>query len=100
MYTSDNEIRKMFIQVDIDKISDEAAKKLNKILAHCKMELTEDSWYTGTNAHCQVMIAVIPDHKDVFDCITKWIFWDPKTNIKEDVVKEYHDYKRKWEAAT
>ena len=96
MYTDNSELRKMFIQVDIDKISDDAAKKLNKILTHFKMDLTEDGWYTGTNDNCQSVIAIIPDHKDIFNCLIKWVFWNPKTGVKEDCIKEYHNYIQKW----
>ena len=97
MYTSDNEIRKMLIQVDIDKISDEAAKKLNKILTHFEMELTEDGWYTGTNTHCKSVFTFISKDREIFDCLTKWVFWNPDTNAKEDCIETYTRCLLKWE---
>ncbi len=96
MLINNDAIRKMLIEVDADKITDEAAMKLFKILNYFKMEPDEDGWYTGTNDHCQSVIAIIPDHKDIFDCLTRWIFWNPGTGTKEDCIQEYHNYIKKW----
>ena len=96
MIIKDNVMRKMLIQVDTDKISERSAKKLNMILAHYEMELTKDGWYSGTNEHCKSVISFITQDENIIKCLTKWIFWNPVTDVKEDCLKEYLEFLQKW----
>lgn len=96
MLINDKAERKMMIVVDADKISDEAASKLNKILEHFEMVLTEDGWYTGTNDHCKSVQVFIAKDRSIFDNLKKWILWDPDTGSKEDCIEANLEFLRKW----
>lgn len=96
MIITDNVMGKMLIQVDTDKISERSARKLNKILAHYEMELTEDGWYTGTNEHCKSVQVFISKDRSIFDNLKKWILWNPNTGSKEDCIEANLEFLRKW----
>lgn len=96
MIIKDNIMSKMLIQVDVDKISERSAKKLNMILSHYEMELTKDGWYTGTDEHCKSVYTFITEDENIFNCLTKWIWWTLSTNVKEDCIKEHLDFLKKW----
>ena len=96
MIIKDNVMSKMLIQVDTDKISKRSAKKLNMILTHYEMELTEDGWYTGTDEHCKSVYTFITQDETIFNCLTKWIWWNLNTGVREDCIKEHLEFKKKW----
>lgn len=96
MLINNNATRKMLIEVDTDKITEEAARRLNKILTHYEMELTEDGWYIGTNDHCKSVYTFITKYDDIFNCLIKWIFWNPDNDTKEDCIETYKRCLRKW----
>lgn len=96
MVIQDNVLRKMLIIIDAEKITPKSAQKLNNILLHYEMELTDDGWYTGTNEHCKSVYSLITQDMNIFKSLKQWILWNPSTNSKEDCVKSYLDFLKEW----
>ena len=96
MTVNSDAIRKMYIEVDTDKITDSTAKKLTKLLQLCEMELGTDGWYSGTSDHCKSVFSLIIKHEEILHILKQWIYFDPDKNTKEDCLDTYRRCKQKW----
>ena len=96
MTVNNDAIRKMYIEVDTDKITDSTAKKLTKLLQLCEMELGTDGWYSGTNEHVKMVYDIIIGHDDIFKSLKKWIWWNPDNNAREDCIAEHYLFEKKY----
>ena len=92
MRVGTNHICKTLIKTDENLMTENLAKKLNKIIDNFGLELTVDGFYVGTSDSCRSVYSIITDDETLFNSLLEWKCYDTYNNSCEDCISTHLNF--------